>query len=46
MNGNRLNGEVPAEVCLLRNEKLKEFVADCGGIEAKLQCSCCTVCYE
>ena len=47
-DNNAIIGEMPKEVCNLREMKLKDLYADCGGALPQLQCakpSCCTGCY-
>jgi len=42
---NNLTGSVPTTICQLQNYGLYSLVADCGGSEPEISCSCCTECY-
>jgi hypothetical protein len=51
LENNKLTGSVPAEVCDLRQEKLRQFIVDCYDERRKLgvQCTlkkCCTLCRD
>jgi hypothetical protein len=39
-----MTGEMPAEICQLRQHKLNSLHASCDGTHPMLQCSCCTSC--
>lgn len=42
---NNFSGEVASELCNLRDFFLEILVADCGGSQPKVSCSCCTECF-
>jgi len=45
LHGNGLKGQVPDEVCnLVLINNLAEFVTDCAGANAAVQCFCCSDC--
>lgn len=45
---NDLSGSIPESICLLRQDEgiLTELSADCGGDVPKIECVCCTSCFE
>ena len=43
LDGNIIQGSVPAKVCALRNVRLHELVTDCAAIQCKIP-ECCTSC--
>jgi len=46
LQNNSLTGTMPSSICDLReNGKLSVLIADCGGFEPKVNCTCCTHCF-
>jgi Leucine-rich repeat (LRR) protein len=43
VDGNKFIGTMPDGICLLRNQRLADLVADCQEVSCKIPC--CTVCY-
>lgn len=41
---NEFLGSMPAQICDLRQENLKELTANCGGATPAVSCDCCTTC--
>jgi hypothetical protein len=47
INGNSLGGPIPFEVCeLTETQVLTEFHSDCNGDPKKVECPCCTECFD
>jgi len=48
LHENNFSGRVPTRMCNLfkpGNGKLQTLTADCDGVDAKVECVCCTACY-
>ena len=44
---NQLTGSLPESVCqLVSQATLRELSSDCGGIVPKIDCPCCTECFD
>jgi hypothetical protein len=47
---NRIVGTIPASLCALRGDNnetdLVTLTADCGGSSPRVQCDCCTACFD
>lgn len=44
---NQLTGSIPESLCnLVAEAALDELSADCGGVTPRIDCPCCTVCFD
>mmetsp|Transcript_5198 Transcript_5198/g.12416 ORF Transcript_5198/g.12416 Transcript_5198/m.12416 type:complete len:165 (-) Transcript_5198:2366-2860(-) len=44
---NQLSGSIPESLChLVAEAALEELSADCGGVAPRIDCPCCTVCFD
>jgi protein brassinosteroid insensitive 1 len=44
LQSNDITGAMPTEICSLRPSPLRNLEADCGGVDPKVPCTCCTFC--
>lgn len=45
LHGSTFSGTIPTEVCdLVDGGSLTSLIADCGGVDPDIECSCCTYC--